>query len=204
MDHWPSRKPHRLAGYDYSQAGLYFITLCTQKRESIFGEIAGGEMTLNPYGQIVAEEWQRTEILRPWVALLEWVVMPNHFHAIILLNEQSALVGAHRSAPGTARECNKRAHCGAPLQENYGTGKMPVRPKRSIGSLVAGFKGYTAKRINEQRDTPPGLPVWQRNYHDHIIRNHESYRFIAAYVLNNPAKWSEDSLNPANTTGLNL
>ena len=79
------RKSPRLPGYDYSQSGVYFITICTAGRAHLFGEIADGEMVLNDYGKIVQEEWERTPIIRPEIEIDWYVVMPNHFHAIIFI-----------------------------------------------------------------------------------------------------------------------
>ena len=91
------RNHHRrsipLRDYDYTQDGVYFITICTYNRESLFGEIVADEMVLNEYGEIVVEEWKKTEVIRAEIALEVFVVMPNHFHAIGVID------GAHSRAP---------------------------------------------------------------------------------------------------------
>lgn len=173
------RRSIRLPGYDYAQPGTYFITACTHNRECLFGDIVDGAVRLNEMGRIVAEEWIKTGTIRPEITLDEWVVMPNHFHGILCIDDH---VGAHGMRPGDLRT-NNRAHIGAPLR----------RQSRSIGSIMAGFKSASTKRINHQRNTPGG-PIWQRNYYEHVIRNETDLRRIRDYVATNPAKWELDSL----------
>lgn len=167
------RRSIRLRGYDYTQAGTYFVTLCTYQRECLFGEIVNGRMCLNEIGCIVAEEWLRTSEIRLEIELDEWVVMPNHIHGIIVMTESA---GAHGHAPPP----NHRG--------------MPYRKPRSLSSLVAGFKSAATKRINEIRQTPT-RPIWQRNYYECIIRNEKSLCNIRQYIVNNPRRWTVDSEN---------
>ncbi len=87
-DDRPQRRSIRLAGYDYGQAGWYFITLCTHQRLCLFGEIVGGETCLNAMGQIVNEEWAYIGLLRPRVILGDYVIMPNHLHAIVVIDDR--------------------------------------------------------------------------------------------------------------------
>ncbi|MCA9962227.1 MAG: hypothetical protein KC443_24495, partial [Anaerolineales bacterium] len=79
------RRSIRLPGYDYRQ-GLFFVTICTYRRQNLFGKVVGDAMVLSPLGQLVAQEWQKTAVIRPNVTLDAWVVMPNHFHGIIQLH----------------------------------------------------------------------------------------------------------------------
>src|SRR4051794_19179560 len=104
MTHDPERNHRhtiRLPNYDYRQAGAYFVTLCTYQCAELFGEIVEGEMVLNDYGHIALDEWIETAIVRPGVILDEFIVMPNHFHAIVFLPNiaESDAVGAHSRAP---------------------------------------------------------------------------------------------------------
>ncbi|MHB0924866.1 MAG: transposase [Bellilinea sp.] len=168
------RRSIRLPGYDYAQEGAYFITLCTHNREHLFGEIVNGEMVLNDLGKIVHDEWNHTSIIRPTIELGEFVVMPNHFHGIILIVDGRGT--AHRAPTGDI-----------PTYEQFG---KPVAG--SIPTVVRGFKSAATKRINIFRNTP-GAPVWQRNYYEHIIRNEKSYFEIAQYIFDNPAHWETDS-----------
>ena len=168
------RRSIRLKGYDYSQSGAYFVTVCTQNRECLFGEIVAGEMVLNEFGKIVADEWIKTGEIRDEIELDAWVVMPNHFHGIVIIRRGDRPVAPTPVAPTPA-----------PLSG--------PRPK-SIGSLMSGFKSAVTKRINEIRKTP-GISVWQRNYYEHIIRNEKSLENIRNYIIHNPAQWEEDENN---------
>ena len=81
------RRSIRLPGYDYAQAGAHFITIVTQGRECLFGQVVNGEMQLNSAGQIAQDEWLRTAVIRPRVTLDAFVIMPNHVHGIIVLSD---------------------------------------------------------------------------------------------------------------------
>jgi REP element-mobilizing transposase RayT len=155
--------------------------MCTQSRECLFGEIANDEVMLNEYGKVVEEEWLKTPRMRTRVELDEFVVMPNHLHATIVIQEGTTtmpIVGAHSRMAG--------AHSSAPLH----------RTRKSLGSLIAGFKSAVTKRINMLR-TSPGFPVWQRNYYDHVVRDEDDMNRIREYIVNNPVRWAEDENNPA-------
>lgn len=175
MNRHPSthhRRSLRLNGYDYAQAGAYFVTICTQNRACLFGEVVDGKMRLNVFGEIAREEWFRTGQIRPNVELDAFVIMPNHIHGIIVIRGN---VGATRRVAPT---------------------KHPAGPvSGSIGAIVGQFKSITAKRINELRGTPR-VPVWQRNYHERIIRDEPALARIREYIANNPRQWTLDRLNP--------
>ncbi len=164
-----------MPGYDYTQPGVYFVTICTHQRECLLGDIVDGLMHVNCWGEIVQEEWLRTAILRPAVALDVFVVMPNHFHGIISIASDCR---------GTARR--------APTGEQFG---RPI--SGSVPTLIRAFKSATTKRINEKRGTP-GTPVWQRNYYEHIIKNEEALNRTRAYIALNPLRWDMDCENPQN------
>ena len=170
------RRSIRLRGYDYSQAGAYFVTICTQNRECLFGEIVDGEMRLNEAGRTGVNEWLKTAEIRDEIELDEWVVMPNHFHGIVVI----------ANGRGTARR--------APTVERFG---QPV--SGSIPTIVRSFKSAATKRINELRQTP-GAKLWQRNYWEHIIRDESELGHIREYIRNNPAQWELDKLHPGTGT----
>jgi REP element-mobilizing transposase RayT len=167
-----NRRSIRLQGYDYSQAGAYFVTICTQNRECLFGEIADRQMVLNDAGKIVADEWMKIAEISNEIELGKWVVMPNHFHGILVINDS---VGAIHESP---------------LQ-------MTVTQRRNMAlpKLIGRFKMLSSKRINETRNTP-GAKLWQRNYYEHIIRNDDELNRIREYIINNPAQWEMDRENP--------
>jgi putative transposase len=178
------RRSIRLPGYDYRQAGAYFITLVAQDRACLFGEVIDGEMRVNEYGIIVQEEWFRSADIRREIRLYpdEFVVMPNHVHGIVWIVETP--VGAHNPVPLQSDAPVVGVHSRAPLQ----------RSPHSLSSFVAGFKSAVTKRINELRGTP-GAPVWQRNYYEHIIRNEDDLAAIREYILTNPLRWHLDREN---------
>lgn len=167
------RRSIRLDGYDYTQAGAYFITICTYEREYLFGDIVEGYMQLNDLGSIVADEWVKTAEIRQEIGLDAWVIMPNHLHGVVVINGR-----------GTARR--------APTTEQFG---KPVAG--SIPTIIRSFKSAATKRINEFRHTP-GVPVWQRNYYEHIIRDETALARIREYIANNSQQWALDRENPAN------
>lgn len=166
------RRSIRLWGYDYSQAGAYFITICTRNRQCLFGVIVDGAMQLNNTGRIVAREWVRTAEIRQGIESDGWVVMPNHFHGILVVHERR----------GTARR--------APTVERFG---RPV--SGSVPTIVRSFKSAVTKRVNELYRTS-GAPLWQRNYCEHIIRNDDEMNRIRQYILDNPEQWDMDRNNP--------
>lgn len=168
------RRSIRLKGYDYSQAGAYFVTIVTWQREMLFGEIVGGEMKLNEFGQIVYEKWQWLETQYEYVELGAWVVMPNHFHGILIIHNDG------RSRSRAAHEGDSRI---APT---------PIKP---LGGLIGAFKTVSSKHINLLRKTN-GIPVWQRNYYEHIIRNEREMDNIHRYIESNPTRWNDDDENP--------
>ncbi|MFA6271438.1 MAG: transposase [Candidatus Paceibacterota bacterium] len=184
------RRSIRLNGYDYSQAGAYFVTICVHERECLLGEIVDEEMQLNQSGRIVAAEWIRLGELRKEIELGESVVMPNHFHGVVIFNEYIGVGAIH-----------VRAIHELPLHQHESF--PPIRQQRrkmALPTIIGRFKMITAKRINIDRDTP-GVPVWQRNYHEHIIRNETDYNRIAEYIASNPQRWIEDKLHPENIVG---
>lgn len=193
------RRSVRLKDYDYKSNGAYFITICTFKKDCLFGDIADGSVQLSEYGRIVEREWTRTHDLRQNVHIDEFVVMPNHFHGILLIDDNDH-VGAMRCLArfekANKRQTNKRAtHCG----ENWATHRIaPTINAGTIGSIVGQFKSIAAKQINRLRNSP-GLPIWQRNYYEHIIRSENELHVIRKYIVDNPLKWDLDNENPSNT-----
>lgn len=181
------RKSIRLKGYDYSQAGLYFITICCQDRICRFGKIENDIMILNDAGKIADECWLEIPQHFPNAMLHEHIVMPNHVHGIVELTNASN-VGVQNFEP---LQENNPITVGAenflPLQQRHNEFQKMI--PRSIGSIVKGFKIGVTKWFHANTNIES---VWQRNYHEHIIRNEQSYHRIAQYIINNPAKWQED------------
>lgn len=181
------RRSIRLKEYDYSQPGAYFITICTHQREHLFGEIVDGIMQLNEFGQIAHEEWHKTARIRVEIELDEFVIMPNHFHGIVIIHEP---VRAYRDTPkGGVGDTPVRAYGHTPLPTPNPT--TFESPSRTLGAIVRGFKSAVTTQINQKRCTP-GNPVWQRNYWEHIIRDKKDLYNVQAYILNNPIQWEND------------
>jgi len=191
------RRSIRLKGYDYSQAGIYFVTICVKRRGEkffaiTFGEIVDGEMDLNDAGKIVEKCWLEIVQHYPNTILHEYVVMPNHVHGIIELihNEndtQPPVVGAKNFSPNeTPNETSFSPHDNDTQTSVMGAKDFsPLRgTSRTIGAIVRGFKIGVTKQL--------GYSVWQRNYWEHIIRNEQSYQRIANYIINNPKNWEND------------
>jgi len=150
-----SRHTPRLPGYDYTQSGAYFVTLVTAKRECSFGEIQNEIMQRNPCGEIVSEDWLALPAHFQGLSVLDFVIMPNHVHGILIFD-----------------------------------GLSP-----NLSTIMGGFKSGITRRINSLRATP-GECVWQRSYHDRIIRSEAELIRIQEYIAANPLKWAVDSENP--------
>lgn len=180
-----NRKSIRLKGYDYSQAGLYFITICVDRRRNPywwpFGNIVNGEMVLNDAGKMVENEWLKLSERFTNIKLHEFVVMPNHFHAIMEID------GGHMIVPNGTGETNISG-------QPPGTGQ----PK-TVGDMVGAFQSIvTVEYIRGVKNLgwhPFNGKLWQRNYWEHIIRDEQSYQRIAEYIINNLKNWDNDKLN---------
>jgi len=169
------RKLLRLAGYDYSSEGGYFITIVTYNRIPVFGRILDNELVLSKAGQISRSEWFRTQHLRENVGLFEdeFVVMPNHIHGVIWLRDES--VGVERRSRHT--------------KSNH-----PLVSPGSIPAIIRAYKTAVTYAINISRNTL-GQPVWQRNYYEHIIRDEKDYENIVEYIYQHPYNWEKDEEN---------
>ncbi len=189
MMNQPSPKHHRhsirLNGYDYRTPGAYFVTLCTDRRLHLFGEVEKENMVLNQAGAAVWEAWRALEKHNSLIELAACVVMPNHIHGIIIIHEHTAV--------SSDTPVNHRSEVPVNIIENI----FPVRSKGpakgALGAIIGQFKSQATRRIWKL----PGysrIPVWQRNYYEHIIRNENEWAQITDYIHTNPARWTEDQL----------
>lgn len=174
------RRSIRLHGYDYSQSGAYFVTICTQNRECLLGEIAEGEMQPSPAGKMVQAVWDEIPVNYPGIDVAEFVLMPNHVHGVIVI------VGA--------------PPCGRPEDRSEQARGAPMALMHlSLPDVVHRFKTMTTKRYTDgvRKLGWPPFPgkLWQRNYWEHVIRNESDYLRISEYIQNNPARWEHDRLN---------
>jgi len=165
------RQSRRLNGHDYASAGLYFITLNTENRNKLFGEIKNGLMQLNNAGLVAQKCWLEIPEHFPHVTLLDFVIMPNHIHGIIEIIYNP--VGEKNFSPQLERQSGRTS------------------PTKTIGSIVRGFKIGVTKWIRQHTTIHE---VWQRNYYDHIITNTDSYYRICQYIRDNPKNWNENDL----------
>lgn len=152
--------------YDYSQAGAYFVTICTQNKECMFGDVVDGSMRVNEFGQITTTCWRDLPKHYPQIELDEFVIMPNHTHGIIVINHVTPEIRA-------------------------GLKPAPTQKQHGLSEIIRAFKTFSSKQINQIRNSP-GVPVWQRNYYEHIIRNESELNRIREYNVNNPLNWETD------------
>jgi REP element-mobilizing transposase RayT len=269
MATYHNRRSIRLKGYDYSKAGLYFITICTHERKPWFGEIEKDEMVLNEYGQIAFDQWIKLPERYPHMELDAFQIMPNHMHGILWIKHLpvgAGLAPAHDPNDAPAHDIAPNNVVGAGLAPAHdpndtpgprgdgrpqGQGRpqgVPQQPGRNpdidygylcddgdtygfdghardpddpgqpnewiirdggdndsatakgaptVGMMIGAYKSLVANgclTIFKSKSEPMGK-IWQRNYYEHIIRNEQSYWYIAEYIRNNPANWKTDTFN---------
>ena len=168
------RKSIRLKGYDYGQSGAYFITICTQARVRMFGDVVDGLMDLDDVGRIVVQCWNGLPNHYSHVGLDAFVVMPNHVHGIIVISEEMNQATWMGLKPATTQSEITRQH--------------------GLPEIVRGFKTFSARYVNHAFGTL-GRRLWQRGYYEHIIRNENQLDGIREYIMSNPLNWQEDPEN---------
>jgi putative transposase len=192
MKHEPDkqgRRSIRLREYDYAQAGAYFSTIVTKDRACLFGEIVDGEMRPNQFGCIVQAAWGELPDHYQGVQCDAFMVMPNHVHGIIVLTGDGG-AGEYDVGAGLKPARTESSPTTAPW-----AGFNPAPTRRGLPEIIRGFKTFSARRINELRETP-GVPVWQRNYYEHVVRGENELSRILEYIANNPLQWGMDRENP--------
>jgi REP element-mobilizing transposase RayT len=194
-----NRRSIRLKGYDYSKAGLYFITICCQDRICRFGEVKNGEMILNEFGLIAYNEWIKLAERFSNFELDVFQIMPNHMHGIISLTTVGSRLALDLLYEGQPQGLPQPEPQGLPqrMPQTDQQGLPQPEPQRknpSIPDIVGAYKSLVANgclEIYKSRDEVMGK-FWQRNYYEHIIRNELAYYNISEYIINNPIKWEED------------
>jgi REP element-mobilizing transposase RayT len=197
-----NRRSIRKKGYDYSQAGWYYVTICTYKKEYLFGEIVNERMALSTCGEIVKETLLDIPDRYKNVSLDEWVIMPNHLHIILVIRRKHVgvpLAGTPTSEAGTLTSetgtlTNK---VGIPTND-IGIGARPIptskktNNKLTLGMIVGAFKSLCVHNwlsyINYNNLKKRCL-LWQSNFYEHIIRDEQYYLRIKEYITNNPKNW---------------
>lgn len=162
---YPSRKNIRLPDYDYTSPGVYSVTISTKEGQCLFGDTIDGTINLNPFGKIVHSCWLQMPDFFKHVTLDQFIVMPNHIHGLININDNPV---------GDA--------CVAPTQKKSGPAK------RSLGAILGSFKSAATKKINILRNST-GERVWHRGYYEHVIRQGDDLQAIREYIANNPLRW---------------
>ena len=183
MNKYPKRKTTRLKHYNYSQPGYYYVTICADNRQGLFGNIKQEQMILNKCGEIIKICIQDISNKYPNAKLDTYVIMPNHVHIII------QIVGAGFSRPDNM--INNKNYDN--VNNNIINGRENLAP--TLGQIIAYFKYNSTKQINALKNN--GInKIWQRNFYDHIILNDKSLHKIREYIINNPANWDNDKHNP--------
>ena len=171
----------RLKGYDYTNTGAYFVTIVTQGRLCLFGEMVGEEMRLNEGGEMVCRVWEALPRRFPVIEIDVFVVMPNHLHGIIVINQPVARGLVDTRTPD-------------------GGVDAPTPDRIALGDVIGAYKSLTTveyiRGVKTVKWTPFHGRLWQRNYYEHIVRYDESLRSIRQYVLDNPGRWAFDKENP--------
>jgi REP element-mobilizing transposase RayT len=201
---------HRHPTWDYSGDGLYFITFLTQHRICNLGSIqmqaCKAEMILSDYGKIIENEWLRSFEIRRELICDEYIIMPNHLHAIIRIDHSDSQEQTHgRASLAAARPSDSRSKSPSDSPSDSDSPKSRISEKcirlpQSISSFLGGYKSAINSRIDDYIDLHQlKIPKYNRNnhffqpnYHDFIIRDAKAYHNIKNYIINNPQKWAED------------
>jgi len=209
------RRSVRLAGYDYSQSGAYFFTLCTVDRTCLFGEVVEGEMKFNEWGEIVVEEWRRSAEIRQEIELDAFVVMPNHIHGILIIEDArtGTATNAHDLAPDEPRRALTRDGGTADNATDHSLGVSRRAPTPSlppthatfgapmpgsVATIVRAFKSSTTLRVHRMKEGSVGN-LWHRNYYEHVIRDQADLNRIRKYIEDNLGRWAEDRMKDNET-----
>jgi putative transposase len=185
----------RLAGYDYSNEGLYFITICTKDKAPFFGTCSNGTVHLNEIGLLSKTFWEEIPVHFPNVILDEFVIMPNHIHGIICihsvetLHATSSIAKAFQIENNIVPQIEKTLHATSIREKNQHF--KNISPK--VGSLSTIIRSYKSIVTNKAKAINPHF-AWQSRFHDHIIRDANSLNNIQNYISNNPQNWQNDRL----------
>jgi putative transposase len=193
------RKSVRLRNYDYSFPGAYFITICTKGKKCFFGEIRDGQNFINAAGNSIIKWWKELPVKFKDISLDEYVLMPNHFHGILLFIRPIPCVGAGLRVRPKTDNAARGEHIGSPLK---GSSAIQTNKKTTIAlpKIIQWFKTMTTNEyirgVKQNNWSPFDGKLWQRNYYDHVIRNEKSLDRIREYIYNNSLRWHLDKENP--------
>ena len=209
------RRSLRLKGYDYTHVGAYFVTIVTQKRLCLFGDIVGKGMRLNEAGQMACRVWEALSQRFPGIEIDMFVVMPNHLHGIIVINQPNrattrvaptkstnigaGLVPAQNTEDRTKNTAFTPSRVTTRVTPTGGVDDSTKDPF-ALGDVIGAYKSLTTVEYVRSVKTMDWIPfhgrLWQRNYYEHVVRHEESLRELQQYILDNPAQWAFDKENP--------
>lgn len=192
------RRSIRLSNYDYSQSGTYFVTVCSQNRDCLFGEIVAAAMLMNPAGQMLEKWWSELPHKFQSIQIDEHAVMPNHFHGIIIVTNQTSRADPVRSL------VTGHPRWDVPTPDmviRRGDPAWSPTARPTLGDAIHWFKTMTTNeyiRKTMECGWPPFADrLWQRNYYEHVVRDEQDLERIRAYIRNNAFRWQDDEDNPA-------
>jgi len=189
------RRSIRLKGYDYSQPGFYFVTICSQNRDCLFGKIENGKMILNDAGIMVVKEWLKIPDRFQNTRLHEYILMPNHFHAILEIVGATLVVAKGQIEQGQPQGIATEIVDGQ-IEQGQPQGIAPNKQKK-LGDILGAFQSITTvqyiRGVKSNNWQPFKGKLWQRNYYEHIIRNEKSLQRIANYIKKNPQSWADET-----------
>ena len=200
------RRSLRLKGYDYTHVGAYFVTIVTQGRLCLFGEIVGKKMRLNEAGEMVCRFWEALPQRFPTIEIGMFVVMPNHLHGIVVIkNRATTRVAPTNQNPDRGVENaptvpNRATTRVAPTEIMEGGVDAPITDRFALGDVIGAYKSLTTveytRGVKQMKWSPFHKRLWQRNYYEHVVRHDESLRQLQQYILDNPDQWAFDKENP--------
>ncbi len=176
-------KQYRLPGYDYSENGYYFITICTKDRENYFSEITNNTMNLSQIGKIVNKFWTQIPNHFPVIKINKYCVMPNHIHGILNINDLFSSVGTHHDA---FLQNNNNL-----IKNKIDFSQLANKSTQTISLAIKLFKSSVKQYCNKNNLNF----FWQSRFHDRIIRNEREYFAIKRYIQDNPKNWEKDRNN---------
>jgi REP element-mobilizing transposase RayT len=193
-----NRNSIRLQGYDYSQPGAYFITINTHNKIHQFGWIMNGYMKFSEIGKIVQEQWLEIPLHFKKVLLDDFIIMPNHMHAIVVIEDgnksqrcKGEALGFSESKTTMGNPLTTLGNETGILSPNASPNQHPIgTTPGSLSAIIQNFKSVTTRKINKELETP-GAMLWQRNFYEHIIRDEEDYDRIVEYIRDNPNRWED-------------
>jgi len=198
------RQSLRWDKHNYSSPGFYYVTICIQDHRTLLGNVQSSVMNLNDAGEMVDAAWFRIPMQFPTIQLDEHITMPNHFHGIIqIVGGETVGVPLVGTQPGDMAAFRAPTR-GAPTATPGGVAafRAPTRGAPTLGDVVGAFKSQTTDEyiMGVHQVDWPRFPkrFWQRNYYDHVIRDHDELEKIRDYIRKNPLMWTLDRYNPEN------